>query len=512
MERHLTNGSMMEQASKDQELANQHPGDPELAESFLSFIEKSPSVYHVIGNIMDMLRESGFEELDEREPDWAVCPGGKYFVTRNHSSLLAFCVPTGTIRSVRAMVSHSDSPTFRIKPDPEMESAGCVRLNIEPYGGMLKSTWFDRPLTVAGRLLTIEPDGSLRQRLVHVDRDLLIIPSLAIHMDREANEKNASNVQNDMPPLFAIGKAEGRFRKMIAGAAGLGADPAGAERILGADLFLVNRTAPVIWGPNREFISSPRLDDLMCCYGTLQGFLHASAANGGMRGVGNDVANDVTGGMMSGAVNDAVSGVMSSVTPDPQQRTIRDTEGRDTSLMIFGVFDNEEVGSRTKQGAESTFFTDVMARLQEALGLGVGALRSAAARGMMISADNAHAVHPNHTEKADPVNRPAMNGGIVLKLHANQKYTTDGISEAQVRHLCQRHSIPLQTFVNRSDMKGGSTLGNILNSQFSISTADIGLAQLAMHSSYETAGTHDLAHLAAFSGFFYAEELPGITG
>ena len=302
MERHLTNGSMMEQASKDQELANQHPGDLEFAESFLSCIEKSPSVYHVIGNIKDLLRENGFEELDEREANWAVRPGGKYYVTRNHSSLLAFCVPAGTIQSVRAMVSHSDSPTFRIKPDPEMESAGCVRLNIEPYGGMLKSTWFDRPLTVAGRVLTIEPDGSLRQRLVHVDRDLLIIPSLAIHMDREANEKNASNVQNDMPPLFATGKAEGSFRKVIAEAAGLGADPADAERILGADLFLVNRTAPVIWGTDREFISSPRLDDLMCCYGTLQGFLHAS------------------NGVASGVTSDVVSSVMSSVTPGPQQR------------------------------------------------------------------------------------------------------------------------------------------------------------------------------------------------
>jgi len=484
MDRSTMDQNLAEQATADQVFANREHTDQQLAESFLSFIEKSPSVYHVIGNIKDVLRKNGFKELDEREPDWAVCPGGKYFVTRNHSSLLAFCAPTGTIRSVRAMVSHSDSPTFRIKPDPEMESAGCVRLNIEPYGGMLKSTWYDRPLTVAGRVLTQEPDGTIRQRLVHVDRDLLVIPSLAIHMDREANEKNLSNVQNDMPPLFALGKADEGFRKIVAEAAGLGEGE--EDRILGSDLFLVNRTRPVIWGSAGEFISSPKLDDLMCCYGSLQGFLRAA---------------DLPAGAGSPAIQAEVG--------CPGSQTDADIPA-DTALTIFCVFDNEEVGSSTKQGAASTFFTDVISRVREALCLPAAALRAAAARGMMISADNAHAVHPNHTDKADPVNRPAMNGGIVLKLHANQKYTTDGVSEAQVRHLCRRHGIPLQTFVNRSDMRGGSTLGNILNSQFSISTADIGLAQLAMHSSYETAGAQDLSHLVRFSECFYAEELPEV--
>ena len=416
---------------------------------FIEFLCESPGVFHAVDAIGRRLERAGFLLLDEREPAWDLVPGGRYYVTRNDSACIAFRLPAGRPAELRIMASHSDSPCFKIKPDPEIESAGLVRLNIEPYGGMLKNTWYDRPLGVAGRVLICEDESKgIEQRLVYPDRDLLVIPSLAIHMDREANEKAMTNVQNDMLPVFADGPKKEKFLEIIADAAGVNSP----ESILGMDLFVVNRQRPFVWGPEDEFISAPRLDDLMCVFGTLAGFVESAGQN---------------------------------------------------SLNMYCVFDNEEVGSRSRQGAESTFLTDCLERIRESLGLTFSEMQAAVQRGTMISADNAHAVHPNHTDKADPVNRPRMNGGIVLKFHAGQLYTTDGVSGAFVKKICRDNDIPLQTFVNRADMRGGSTLGNIANTQLSISTADIGLAQLAMHSSCETAGTRDVGYLVGFSRAFY---------
>ena len=420
---------------------------------FMTFLNESPSVFHVVHALAERLEAAGFVRLSETKTSWDLTPGGNYFVTRNDSAMISFRLPEKRTEILRILAGHSDSPTFKIKPDPEIASAGCVKLNIEPYGGMLKSTWYDRPLTVAGRVLT-DDGGSISQKLVYVDEDLLMIPSLAIHMDREANEKSLTNVQTDMQPLFALGERGERFLKKIAEAAGMepAADSTLSDRILGMDLFLVNRQKPFVWGPDGEFISAAKLDDLMCVYGTFAGF--AAAAHS------------------------------------------------ENVLSMHCVFDNEEVGSRSKQGAESTFLSDCLVRIRESLGMTFSEMHAAAQRGMMISADNAHAVHPNHTDKADPVNRPQMNGGIVLKFHAGQLYTTDGVSAAFVKKLCLAQSIPLQIFVNRSDMRGGSTLGSIANTQLSMNTADIGLAQLAMHSSCETAGTKDLAYLVQFARKF----------
>ena len=408
---------------------------------FIRFLEDSPSVFHVVRAIGDRLRAAGFKELDERISFWRLKPGGSYFVTRNGSSIFSFRMPSKRIRAIHIMASHSDSPGFKIKPEPEIESAGCIKLNIEGYGGMLKSTWFDRPLTVAGRIIVDSPAG-IEPRLVYADRDLLVIPSLAIHMNREVNEKPLTNVQTDMQPLFAAGAEKGGFMRMVAGDAD----------VLDADLFLVNRTKPFVWGPEDEFISAPKLDDLMCVYGTLAGFLKAEVS--------------------------------------------------ETILQMHCVFDNEEVGSRSKQGAGSTFLADCISRIREEMGLTVSEIQAACQCGMMLSADNVHAVHPNFTDKADPVSRPAMNGGIVLKYQAGQLYTTDAVSGAWVRKLCAGEGIPVQTFVNRSDMRGGTTLGSIANTQLSMNTADIGLAQLAMHSSCETAGAKDLGYLAGLARVF----------
>ena len=417
---------------------------------FVEFLCESPGVFHAVAAIACRLEKAGFSRLDEKDPSWNLIPGGRYYMTRNGSACIAFRLPEGRPAELKIMASHSDSPCFKIKPDPEIESAGLVRLNIEPYGGMLKNTWYDRPLGVAGRVLICEDESKgIEQRLVYPDRDLLVIPSLAIHMDREANEKAMTNVQNDMLPVFASGPKREKFLEIIAEAAGVSSP----ESILGMDLFVVNRQKPFVWGPEDEFISAPRLDDLMCVFGTLAGFVESAGHN---------------------------------------------------SLNMYCVFDNEEVGSRSRQGAESTFLTDCLERIRESLGLTFSEMQAAVQRGTMISADNAHAVHPNHTDKSDPVNRPRMNGGIVLKFHAGQLYTTDGVSGAFVKKICRDYDIPLQTFVNRADMRGGSTLGNIANTQLSISTADIGLAQLAMHSSCETAGTRDLAYLVKFSRMFYA--------
>ena len=418
-----------------------------------AFLEKSPSVFHVIRNIREILEERGFQPLDERRK-WDLAPGGSYYTVRNGSSLIAFRIPLKPVKSLHITASHSDAPTFKIKPDPEMEAEGLLRLNLEKYGGMLTATWYDRPLTAAGRVL-IRENGGIRQQLVYIDRDLLLIPSLAIHMDREANNKGYGNVQNDMPAVFSEGGKKGRFMEIVAAECGCA-----PEDILGADLFLSSRMKPSVWGADREFISAPKLDDLMCAYGTLAGFAEADAP--------------------------------------------------DDFIQMYCVFDNEEVGSRTKQGAESTFLKDALDRISECLGITRSELLCAEANGMMISADNAHAVHPNHPDKADPVNRPEMNKGIVLKYHANQKYTTDAVSEAYFKDICRRTGVPYQCFVNRSDMNGGSTLGNISNTQVSINTADIGLAMLAMHSSYETAGTRDIAYLSAFTRAFYSEQLPEI--
>lgn len=430
-------------------------GREKTAAEVLSFIERSPSCYHVIENLANALAGAGYTQLRE-EDRWKVSAGGRYFVTRNGSSLIAFRVPENPA-GFHIIASHSDSPTFRLKSRPEMGKGYYTRLNIEKYGGMLCSTWFDRPLSVAGRIL-VKEGGRILAKTVHLDRDLLMIPSLAIHMNRKANEGVPINVQTDMLPVLCEGTSPGKMRELIAGAAGVS-----PEDILGDDLFLVNRQKGCFWGASEEFIASPKLDDLECGFTAFLGFLGADTAEGGR------------------------------------------AEG--LSMPVYCIFDNEEVGSTTKQGAASTFLPDTLRRVNAALGRDDEDYHRMVARSFMVSADNAHALHPNAESKADPVNRPRMNGGIVMKFSANQKYTTDGMSEAVFRMICEENGIPYQIFTNRSDMTGGSTLGNISNTQVSLNTVDIGLAQLAMHSSYETAGTADPDYMVRALAAFYGTDV-----
>lgn len=416
------------------------------AGQLFSFIQASPSPFHAVANMKRELDAHGYAQLLEGE-EWRLEEEGKYYVIRNGSALIVFRIPKRDFTGFQIMASHSDSPSFKIKENPEMDVEGhYVKLNVEKYGGMLCAPWFDRPLSVAGRVIV--RDGSrLVTRLVNIDRDLCMIPNLAIHMNREANEGYKYNVQKDMLPLYGCGGSGGMFMEDIARAAGVA-----QEDMIGSDLFLYNRMEGSIWGAQEEFISIGRLDDLQCAFASLQAFLEADGGE---------------------------------------------------SIPVHCVYDNEEVGSGTKQGAGSTFLLDTLLRINEGLGRSPGQYRQALASSFMLSADNAHGVHPNYPEKACPTNRPYLNEGIVIKYSANQKYTTDGMAAAVFTQICERAGVPVQKFLNRSDILGGSTLGNISGTQVALNSVDIGLAQLAMHSPYETGGIKDTDYLIAAAKEFF---------
>ena len=416
------------------------------AKKLLKFIQKSPTAFQAVEEMSQRLQKEGFKELKE-EKHWDLKAGGNYFVTRNHSAVIAFSIPKKPAWKFHIMASHSDSPALKIKENPEMEvEKAYIKLNVERYGGMLLA-WFDRPLSVAGRLI-VRKNGEIQEKLVAVDKDLLVIPNLAIHMNREVNDGYKYNVQKDMLPLYSDYDGKGSFMKLLAAEADVA-----EEDILGHDLFLYDRTPGTVWGANEEFISAPRLDDIQCAFASLEGFLRGE---------------------------------------------------RKESIAVHCVLDNEEVGSTTKQGAASTFLKDTLMRINMGLGRTQEEYLMTLADSFMVSADNAHALHPNHTDKTDPVNRPVLNGGIVIKYNANQKYCTDGVSAAIFKNICDRAEVPYQTFVNRSDMAGGSTLGNISNTQVPVKTVDIGLAQLAMHSVYETTGAKDTESLAKAAAVLFA--------
>ena len=417
------------------------------AKKLLKFIQKSPTAFQAVEEMSQRLQKEGFKELKE-EKHWDLKAGGNYFVTRNHSAVIAFSIPKKPAWKFHIMASHNDSPALKIKENPEMEvEKAYIKLNVERYGGMLLAPWFDRPLSVAGRLI-VRKNGEIQEKLVAVDKDLLVIPNLAIHMNREVNDGYKYNVQKDMLPLYSDYDGKGSFMKLMAAEADVA-----EEDILGHDLFLYDRTPGTVWGANEEFISAPRLDDIQCAFASLEGFLRGE---------------------------------------------------RKESIAVHCVLDNEEVGSTTKQGAASTFLKDTLMRINMGLGRTQEEYLMTLADSFMVSADNAHALHPNHTDKTDPVNRPVLNGGIVIKYNANQKYCTDGVSAAIFKDICDRAEVPYQTFVNRSDMAGGSTLGNISNTQVPMKTVDIGLAQLAMHSVYETTGAKDTESLAKAAAVLFA--------
>ena len=418
--------------------------DKGMTKDLLAFIGRCPSNFHTAAAVRRELE--GYEILQEGEV-WNLRPGGRYCLTRNGASLIAFRVPAGEWQGFLLAAGHSDSPTFQIKTGGEVQGPeNYLRLNTERYGGMLCDSWLDRPLSAAGRLL-VRTDRGVESRLVEIDRDLLLIPRVAIHMNRRANEGMAYDPKQDLLPL--LGLAGGPSLLSLA------AECAGVreEDVAASELSLYVREPGTIWGAAGEFVSAPRLDDLQCVYAALRGFLSAS-------------------------------------------------EGR--GLPVLCVFDSEEVGSATRQGADGTLLRDVLGRICAALGR---ELPVEIHHSFLVSADNAHAVHPNHPELADPQNRPRLNGGVVIKHSASRRYTTDAVSEAVFAELCRRAGVPVQHFANRSDMAGGSTLGNIVGSHVSLNTVDVGLGQLAMHSAYETAGALDTAYMAEALRTFYSAGL-----
>lgn len=419
-----------------------------ISQEMTDFLQKCPTAFHAVANIARQLSENGYQRLRENET-WEIRPGGNYYVTRNDSSVIAFRLGTELLDySFNIAASHSDFPTFKIKEHAELEvKKKYIQLNTEGYGGMVCSSWFDRPLSVAGRVIVKEQDH-FAAKLVNIDRDLVMIPGLAIHMNRSVNDGYAYNKQVDMLPLFGAQESKkGDFDELIAQAAGVSKDA-----VYGSDLYLYNRQKPSVWGAQEEFISAQHLDDMQCAYASLQGFLQGE-----------------------------------------QER----------SVDVYACFDNEEVGSGTKQGAGSTFLYDVLRRIHLGLGRTEEDYYRAIASSFMLSADNAHAVHPNHPEKTDVENCVYMNEGIVIKSHAGQKYTSDAVSIALWRDICKKAEVPVQFFANRSDEAGGSTLGNISSQKVSLKAVDIGLAQLAMHSAYETAGMKDTCYMIrAMKQFF----------
>ena len=406
------------------------------------FLDEAHSVYHAVAALESALLADGYEKLQE-QAQWQLLPGGKYYFVRGDSALMAFRVPQKTPKGFLLSASHADRPCFKLKENGELTGT-YTRLATEKYGGMLMSTWLDRPLSVAGRVLVETPQG-VESRLVDIDRDLLLIPNVAIHMNREANDGYKWNPAVDTIPLLGGKDGAGKLMPLLEQLSG--------GKILGHDLYLYIRQKATVWGIDHEFISSAALDDLACAWCCTQGFL---------------------------------------------------TAGESEAIPVLCVFDSEEVGSASNQGADSDLLFRLLRRICDGLSLDMEQMLS---NSFMLSADNGHAVHPNHPEYADPNNAPVLGSGVVLKFNANQRYTTDGVSAAVFRKICEKAEVPVQTYCNRADIPGGSTLGNISLSHVSVPTADIGLPQLAMHSSYETAAVQDVISLTEAMKAFYGSTL-----
>lgn len=413
-----------------------------LAEDLLKFIGESPSSFHVVKNVKDELMENGFVELDNKER-WEIKKGGKYFVITNHSAIIAFVVGHGELENdgFKLIGAHTDSPTFRIKPNPEMvEEGSYLRLNTEVYGGPIINTWLDRPLSIAGRVVVKGKDVFKPEvHLLSIDKPLMIIPNLSIHMNRKVNEGIKLNTQKETLPLMAMVneefEKEGFLVKLLAKE--LDVNP---EEIVDFELFLYEYEKGTIVGLNDEFISCGKLDDLAMCHAGLKGLLDSE-------------------------VNKA------------------------TNVLV--LFDNEEVGSTTKQGAASPMLRNVLERICLSLGLDKEDYYRSIYNSFLISADLAHAVHPNYGEKQDPTNRPVINEGPAIKISSNQSYTTDSVSLTIYESICNKAEVPVQKFLNRSDERGGSTIGPISSTQLDIPSVDIGNPIFSMHSIRELGGVYD---------------------
>ena len=407
--------------------------------ALMAFLDASHSQYHAVAYLAETMEKAGYTRLQETEK-WELAPGGKYYLTRGGSTLLAFRIPNAQAKGFLMSAAHTDRPTFTVKENGEL-TGKYTRWATERYGGMLIAPWLDRPLSVAGRVM-VETENGVESRLVDIDRDLMLIPNVAIHMNRKANEGYNWSVERDAVPLLGSKDAKGKLQKQLEKQAG--------GKILGHDLTLYVRQKATVWGMDKEYLSAAALDDLSCVWGCTQGFLQAEESE---------------------------------------------------NIPVLCAFDSEEVGSGSAQGADTRTLELVLSRICDALGLDQAVML---ANSFMVSADNGHALHPNHPELADPTNAPVLNEGVVVKFNAGLKYTTTGLSAAVFRKVCQKANVPLQTYCNRPDIPGGSTLGRVSICHVTVPSVDIGLPQLAMHSCYETVGVEDTLHLEKAMQCYYS--------
>ncbi len=407
-----------------------------------NFLDNTHSPFHAAALLVEKLEAAGYKQLKEIN-QWTLIPGGKYYVTRNGSAVIAFRVPTGTPKGFLFSASHTDRPCFKVKENG-VQADNYTRLLVERYGNVVISTWLDRPLSVAGRVL-VETETGVESRLVDFDRDLLLIPNVPIHMNRAINDGYKWNLTTDTIPLMGNKASADKFRSELEALAG--------GKVIGHDLYLYVRQKSTVWGLDNEFFSAAAIDDLECAWGCTLGFLNAKPTD---------------------------------------------------NIPVLCVFDNEEVGSGSYQGAAADFLQSAVKRICKALGVEAERLLP---KSFMVSADNGHAIHPNHPEYADSANAPVINGGVMVKFQAEQRYTTDGLSAAIFRKVCQKAGVPVQTYCNRADLAGGGTLGRVSLSQVAVPSVDIGLAQLAMHSCYETAGAKDACYLADAMTAYYGANL-----
>ena len=425
----------------------------------LNFLNASPVNFLAVRNLVEELEKAGYRRVNPCEPLGKVAAGDKFFVTKNDSSVYAFEIGSKPLADAgfHMICAHCDSPTFRIKPNAEMPcEGGIVKLNTEVYGGPIMSTWFDRPLTLAGRVIVRGKDEYTPQTLLmHVKRPLLQISNLAIHFNRQVNDGVKLSKQKDVLPLLGIVSDELEKGNMLMNVILEELNrqqPVKREDILDFDLYLADATPACTFGVHNEFISSGRLDDLSMCFAGLEALLGS---------------------------------------------------GKSAVTKVLAIFDNEETGSQTKQGAGSPFLASIINRIALAQGGSPEAFSQAVERAFMVSADNAHALPPNYTEKFDPTNHPVLGGGPVIKFNAAQKYASDAVSAAIFAEICRKAGVPCQRFVNHSDVAGGSTLGNILASSIPLRGVDMGNGILAMHSCRETGSTADhLYCVKAFTQFF----------
>ncbi|WP_372745490.1 M18 family aminopeptidase [Lutibacter sp.] len=424
------------------------------AQNLIDFIYQSPSPYHVVSNLKSILKGKGFLELKLTEK-WDLKKGEKYYVTQNETALFAFVVGTGEIEECgfKIVAAHSDSPSFKIKPSPEIAvDDKYIKFNTETYGGPILNTWLDRPLSVAGRV-SVKSENPLQPKtyLLHIKKPILVIPNLPIHFNRTVNDGVALNKQIDMLPVTAT--VNETINKQLLLATKIAEEiNVPVEDILEVDLNLFDVAKGSIIGLNDEFISSGKLDDLAMVHAGLVAFADAPICN---------------------------------------------------STNVLAIFDNEEVGSRSKQGAGSPILKDILIRITSVLGKSEEDTQRAIYSSFMVSADMAHALHPNHPDKHDPVSRPIINGGPVVKIEGNQKYTTDSNSSAVFEMICKKANVPYQKFVNRSDMVGGGTLGNVSAGQLAIRSVDVGNPMWAMHSVCETSGVEDHTYMINALSSFY---------